>query len=514
MIWLIAKKDFLLNLISVRFFIGLVLCLIIIPFTMIISADDFINRQEIYNAESRASEKCLEERTVWSTVRPNLFIKPETSSMFSRGITDNMGNRVQISFDSYPLFPTGNTSTVDNPLLKAFSTIDFSRVIAILISLLALVFAYDSITKEKEDGTMKLNFTGQISRISFLFAKLLGILLTLLPILALCYLIACLILIFNPAIYFSTADWQGIALLFLASIVYMVVFIMIGMVVSASVKRSSSSIIICLLGWIWFLFLVPTIATYLAQSIKETPSYDNMERVLHEYSMEYEKENDEKYRQYRNNTYPPGMRFSFSNISMGDDGYIHFRGAPLSSAIDVIGREAIREKIAFYYADKKWSVQKDYLDNLVIQKRLQKIISYLSPSEIFRNLSETICKTDVNSYLRYMEDTRNYRETLIRFFQENNISKSITNYTTLLFDEIKLNEELAGTPIGDYFETKREEYKQFTFPFDLSKLPRFVRSGSSTFDKQSIAGDTAGLVILFVVLLFCSIAVFTRYDIR
>ena len=51
MIWLIAKKDFMLNLLSVRFILGFVLCLVILPFTMIVSVDDYQNQVRIYEIE-------------------------------------------------------------------------------------------------------------------------------------------------------------------------------------------------------------------------------------------------------------------------------------------------------------------------------------------------------------------------------------------------------------------------------------------------------------------------------
>ena len=72
---------------------------------------------------------------------------------------------------------------------------------------------------------MKLTFTGQVSRISFLMGKLLGLLLTLLPILLFCYLLACLIIVVNPAISLSVSDWGGLSLLFLTSVIYMMVFL-------------------------------------------------------------------------------------------------------------------------------------------------------------------------------------------------------------------------------------------------------------------------------------------------
>ena len=251
MIWLIAKKDFLLNLLSVRFIIGFVLCLLVIPFTVIVSVENYQNQVRVFKIEQAKADKEMKESRVWSHVRPTVIQVPEPLSIFSTGIIGDVGNKVKVSFWEYPLFPEGHTLTRDNPSLNAFFSIDFSKVVAILISLLALVFSYDAITREREDGTMKLTFTGQVSRISFLMGKLLGLLLTLLPILLFCYLLACLIIVVNPAISLSVSDWGGLSLLFLTSVIYMMVFLLLGMFISSRVTHSSSSIIISLLCWIW-----------------------------------------------------------------------------------------------------------------------------------------------------------------------------------------------------------------------------------------------------------------------
>ena len=44
MIWQIAKKDFLQNIISARFIIGFILCLFLIPFSILINIDDYGDR--------------------------------------------------------------------------------------------------------------------------------------------------------------------------------------------------------------------------------------------------------------------------------------------------------------------------------------------------------------------------------------------------------------------------------------------------------------------------------------
>lgn len=372
MIWLIAKKDFLLNLLSVRFLIGFALCVVIIPFTVIISVDDYLNKMKVYETEYKAAENDLKSQRVWSFVRPTVVEKPAPLSIFSNGIKDNIGNKVKISFDTYPLFPTGHTSTRDNPLLNAFFSIDFSRVIAILISLLALVFAYDTFTKEKEEGTMKLSFTGQVSRISFFFGKLCGLLLTLLPILFFCYLLACIIVLVNAEISFSGSDWIGIMLLFLASIVYMLVFILIGMFISSLVKSSSSAIIISLLSWVFFLFLIPSISIYLVQTLAKTQLYDNVKSAIDEYDREFENEIGAKHAEFYQEF---GLVTGFAWYINGSD---FDNGVEMYGIFNIMYDKYLKlnpwwSRVALEYADKKWNIQKNYLDQWKSNKNCNRL---------------------------------------------------------------------------------------------------------------------------------------------
>ena len=59
-----------------------------------------------------------------------------------------------------------------------------------MISLLALVFSYDAVTREREEGTLRFIFSSSVSRHSFLLGKWLGVVLTVLPILLACFLLA------------------------------------------------------------------------------------------------------------------------------------------------------------------------------------------------------------------------------------------------------------------------------------------------------------------------------------
>lgn len=511
MIWLIAKKDFLLNLLSVRFIIGFVLCLLVIPFTIIVSVDNYENQVRVYKIEQAKADKEMKESRVWSHVRPTVVQEPEPLSIFSTGIISNIGNKVKIAFWEYPLFPEGHTLTRDNPLLNAFFSIDFSKVIAILISLLALVFSYDAITREREDGTMKLTFTGQVSRISFLMGKLLGLLLTLLPILLFCYLLACLVIVVNPEISFSASDWGGLLLLLLTSVIYMLVFLLLGMFISSRVTHSSSSIIISLLCWIWFLFLMPNIATYLAQSISKAPLYDNVKMAMDEYDRTYHKEYGEECGHIAQRLNIKGLNYyNFSQTNV--ESYI-FSGGSRDVPTFHQQLQNWATPVMLNNADKKWTLQRNYLDGLVRQQQLQQAIAWLSPSELFAQTTEALCRTDANSFLKYMESLRNYRETIITYFKDNKLFESISYFTPEPLEDFPTQAELDS---GDSEAWKKYERGYSEFPkVDTSGLPRYIPQNQSL----SVAlGDALGrlcaLLVLAIVLLVGTIVSFMKYDVR
>jgi ABC-type transport system involved in multi-copper enzyme maturation permease subunit len=518
MIGLIAKKDFLINLISVRFVIGFVLCLVIIPFTMIVGLDDYNNQMRMYQIDRDAAEKEMKELLVYSALRPTVVKQPEVLSIFSKGISANMGNKTKVSLQEYPLFLDGHTTSRDNPLLNVFFSLDFATVIAILISLLALVFAYDAITREREDGTMKLSMTGQVSRISFLVGKLAGLLLTLLPILIFCYLIAALIVALNPAVSLTPSDWAGLSLLFLTSIIYMLVFIVLGLFISALSAHSSSSIILSLLSWIVFLFLIPGMAAYLSKSISKTPLYDNVQVSI-----------DEHYKEYWSQYWPVVMEkvqesgaseLNLWNYSMDNDGFAVLSGGKREIAQALRLTNSWSEPYRINMAEKIWVMQKDYLDKLQQQQRVQQYLSWLSPSELFTQATDALCRTDANAFFQYMESQRDYRQTIIRFFTDNKIFESFRYFTPQPEEAFPTEQE-----VKDYYDKggsrNRSEsienwsYKREDYYLNTDNVPRYeYRMSASGETFNAAMGRLAALLAVSILLLLGTIAVFMKYDVR
>ena len=265
MILRIALKEWFHNIIAPRFITGFVLCLLLIPFSIVISINEYRSKMNVYEIEkAKADEENMAK--AYSTYRPVIVKKPTPLSIFSRGISYNVGNRVKVLFGDKPMMTEGKAESRDNPFLNRFFTFDFVSVLVIIMSLMAFLFTYDICTGERESGTLKMMLANQVSRSAILMGKLLGTLLTLVPMLIFSFGLCLLVILLHTAIAFSTAEWIRIGIMILFSVVFLILFMIIGLFISSRVKHSSTSIVICLTVWVIFLFIIPNIASYSAKS--------------------------------------------------------------------------------------------------------------------------------------------------------------------------------------------------------------------------------------------------------
>jgi len=508
MIWKIAKKEFLLNLVSARFIIGFLLCLFLIPFTVTVNIDDYDSRMRVYRVDKANAENSFKNVRVYSQLRPEIVKPPETLSIFCRGISGNVGNRVKIWLGEKSLFATGKAAIRDNPLLNSFFSIDFVGIIAIVMSLLALIFTYDACTREKEDGTLKLLLSNSLSRHKILLGKVLGVYLTILPIVLFCYILSTILILHSPNISFSAGEWGRICLLFLASLLYFTVFIFIGLLISTRLKSSITSIIVCLFFWVFFVFIVPNLAVYMAESLKKIQSYDNLQYVLQDLDKEYGK----KCSEYSDALERPNWG-SFWNYFGGPDGSLLI-GCTSKAQMERHRRlHEYTEPLRIDYANKKWAIQKAYLGSLESQRSFAETISLVSPSEVFRLVCASLCCTGVDGHYRFMDRTQHYRNEFIDFYRDKKIFSSFIYFTPVPAEKFLTAEEITrildnkGSLPGSNIEK---------YPYlDLSDVPRFQRRSSNVLtDVKDAVGKLAAMVIVSIVLFYLSFLSFTRYDVR
>ena len=533
MIRSIALKEFFNNLVSARFSIGFVLCLFLVPFILFVSINDYKSQLRIYEVEKQRAESRNEVR-VYSAFRPDIVKPPEPLSIFSKGISYNVGNRVRILLGEKPLLSTGRNAARENPHLNAFFTLDFISIIAILISLLALLFTYDTCSEEREQGTFKLLLSHSISRYKILLGKVIGVTLTLLPILVICYVLSILIVLLYGNLSFTINDMLRIVLLFCLSTVFFLLFIALGLFISTRMRSSITSIIVCLFIWVSVVFIIPNLSVYAAQSFVKVRSQENLDSALGELNTNF----SEKRQEYRERITTPDIWFMHFNHNSGGDGFRELAGTAKKTYEFYRQLNVYSEPLRVDYADKKWPIQKAYLDELENQQKLAEVLSLLSPSEVFRLAASSLSGTDVDAHYKFLNRTRIYREELIQFFKEEKIFDSFLYFTRVPPEKFKTADEIMQISTEGQFQTV-DEYRtwaqnrsdifsvfkvrlpepetrsEYYSSLDLSNVPKFQ------FKPNNIMGDLknsltkiAALIIVSILLFYLSFISFVKYDVR
>jgi ABC-type transport system involved in multi-copper enzyme maturation permease subunit len=535
MILHIAKKDFLTNLLSARFVIGFILCLVLIPFSILISVSNYRDRTAQYKIDHDAAERAVQEVRVYSKLRPEVVFPPDPLSVFGRGISDQVGGRVKVWLGDKPMMAAGKTEAGDNPFLASFFSVDFVDIAAIIFSLLALLFSYDAFTREKEDGTLKLQMSNSLGRSQCLAGKVLGIVFTLLPILAFSFILSAVLILFSNEVSFSAAEWGRIVLLFAASLVYLIVFVFIGLLVSVRSKTSVTSLVVCLFLWVFFVFLVPNVAANFAESFVRVQSRDNLNQVL----LDLDKERQEKMGQsYKAQGIPEN--WSCWWCSNSSDGGTEIYGSSATDFELYRRRAAISEPIRVAYADKRWAFQQAYVDSLARQARAAEKMALLSPAGIFRTVGSALCATDLAAHERKMDRSRQYREAFIRFLEAKDAFASFSWLTPTPPSEFRTEDELIELRTGGEFKTvqaleawaatlkdrldqwrklgkvkvKNDGPQDFSF-LDSSDMPRFEDRPLAVFSGlEAGAVDVGGLLVEAVLLFYVGFVAFIKFDVR
>ena len=134
--------------------------------------------------------------------------------------------------------------------MKRFVEIDFATVVRLLLSFMAVILGFDAICGDRERGTLRLMLANPVSRGAVVGGKLLGGSLSLCAAMAAAFLFSLLILSFNPDVAFSGAEWARLALLFGVSCLFLVQVFAMSLAVSAFVRGSATSLMLCLFGWL------------------------------------------------------------------------------------------------------------------------------------------------------------------------------------------------------------------------------------------------------------------------
>ncbi len=299
MIWTIAKKEFLENVLSRKFLVAFILAVLILGTGVFAMSRAYEEEHSYYHTELAELEQELEEGGTsgyQEIAELELFRElenPEALTTLISGqetVETGMGEVGWMAREA-----AGVEEETTSPLWDRFGMLDLTFIVGFLMSLMAVIFSYDSISGEKEHGTLKLTLTNDVPKDHVLLGKYIGGTASVLLPFVLSMLLALGIVALAVGIPYSSADYQAIGILVLIGCATISAFYLLGMLVSSLTKRSAVSMIMTLFIWIFLVQGIGNVASLVATETSGGMSYeeyhDQYMAIMQDVMQEYGREN-------------------------------------------------------------------------------------------------------------------------------------------------------------------------------------------------------------------------------
>ncbi|HYH07142.1 MAG TPA: ABC transporter permease subunit [Thermoanaerobaculia bacterium] len=290
----------------------------------------------------------------------------------------------------------GETRGAQNTVDALFGYMDVAFIIGTLLSLLAIALTFDSICGDRSDGTLAVLLSYPVSRATLLAAKVVGAMAVLIACLLPSILIVALIMIVRGVTLMSLAHW---AIYGFAAIVYLLIFVLIGVTVSARARHRSEAALAGLVVWVAFVFIVPRVATVLVNGFASPSRAVELalqeDAVTSKLKVEFAQQRQRAFEAYIGAQGSAAAMEEFERtVQEATDAMRTKRRAQLARIWDQRDREEAR------------------------RQQLVSIASLVSPSALFSTVAAELCWTGYAQRDHFYEQSRAYDERVGRNLAE------------------------------------------------------------------------------------------------
>ena len=263
--------------------------------------------------------------------------------------------------------------------------VDWGFIIGYVLSLIALLFTFDSISHEREQGTLRLMLANSIPLHTVLIGKFLGALISINIPFTLAVLVNLLIISTSSDVSLDAEAWGRLGFIFFITLLYTSLFLALGLLVSARVQRSAVSLVILLLAWVTFVVFMPS--TLVSIAGRSTPP--KVALGFSERSAQLEDEIESEYLRY-------GSNKSLTQIQI----------------LQVAGEYVIKDAVA------QERLHEERLKQRISQVRRARAITQISPVTIFQHLLEAFAGTGFERHLQFLENVKSYARQCREFITD------------------------------------------------------------------------------------------------
>jgi ABC-type transport system involved in multi-copper enzyme maturation permease subunit len=457
----VLKKELLDQILSPKFLIVSLLCLVLIPASFFLN---YASYQNVFH-EYDASLKEVKNSTT-------VFRRPSALSTFGVGLESVLPETV--TFSKYQTDAKGMQAQSE-VLSNINGKIDFVVITSFLLGLFAVLYAGTMVCEEKESGTLKLVLSNRTTRSTILAAKFLGGFSVLMIPFAVSTLLGILLLLLEGFPLFAAGNLARVLSLLALSVLYLSALFSLGLLISTWTHRASLALLASFFVWIFLTFVIPKTSEPIAGLIQRVPSQEVMKANRTQVRNQIERE--------KGKALAPLMNKYLNQQGQGTwdwDAYTKARG-PIAQEYE----ERLNQTLDKF--DTEYEQKKD------ARRALSLNIARLSPAS------------------SYTQAALNFTDTGVADLE--NFSRSLRAHY------LQLYQVLFRYQFSDIFESEdgssRRQMGGSTLPGEKIDYPQF-RYEFPAFEET--LKDTAPDLILLVLfnLIFFSAAYFsfTRYDVR
>ena len=367
----IVQREILEYLMSSKFLIGLCLTVVLVGISTFINIGDYQQRQQDYLDAIQSLES--------GGFNIKVFRKPQILSTLVQGRDRELGSRIEFNYLNLPIQTSGymgEYASQHQRYVWGFSSVDFTFVVRVVLSLMVIFLAYNSISEERTQGTLKLVLANALPRGQLLFGKFLGGLFVILCSLTIATLIAVLVMVLHPAISLGSELFVRILGMWGVSALYLGTFFTLSLMVSTIINRPSVALLVLLQIWIVVIVIYPNVSIILSQHLMGLPGSEELadrRRALFEpYQQEYNE-----------------SRQAFHKMVASGESDIE---------ISKKSFELSAQRTELYHR-----IDSEYSHKLTRQTHLAQNIGLFSPSVLFNGVMQRLAGTDIQEFDSFME---------------------------------------------------------------------------------------------------------------
>ena len=485
MIWHIAKREILDNLTRFRFALTLALVMALMVMNAVIFVgSQYRRRIAEYSQDINAATESMKERStslgelgvkgpgdLYKKPSPLAFIATGADAKLPKRVTGNASSGSNWNAPNFHYSHSNNwwleySQDVfrKNDALPNFTELDWTFIIGLVMSFMAILFTYDAISGEREIGTLSLLMSNSVSRATVLLAKFIGAFLTLMLPLLIGILLNLMIVNASKLMSLDGSEWLRFGIIVVSSALYISIFLWLGLFISSQFSNSSSSLLVLLLIWVVFVVLIPNTMGALASSFQQVPSRSEVSRLK-------EAKLDEIHERY----WKDSKLFQF--------------GSPSDNPPNI---EALRTWAGYLTerADTKSRFDDEHLDKQFVQVGFTQQITRLSPAAVYKYALESLSGTGFARHKRFIQQARRYRKLFVDFIQSEDRADNESYHVYLV------KEGLSQKPVA------------------FNSIPKFSEKLTLGITFKGALLDLMLLVSLSLLLFMAAVLAFMRSDVK